>query len=154
MYQAKSALAGLLLEEQRVSATKVPSSNPNVGYQHSFLSNHGFSERRSRAESCLSGDQASDPVSDAKLTAKPPRGSDLPSLTTSSAGSGFPVIADWQTGRLIDQPWHGAEACHFLLLTQRHLYAGRYHEALQTALLLRNYTDVFDQIRIYSIIGK
>lgn len=56
--------------------------------------------------------------------------------------------------RLIDQPWRGAEAYHFLLLAQRQLYAGNTDRALRTAQLLRDYEDILDPRITYSLIGK
>lgn len=62
-------------------------------------------------------------------------------------------LNNYEVTRLIDQPWRGAEACHFLLLSQHQLYTGRYEQALRTALLLRDYEDIFDARKIHSIIG-
>lgn len=33
--------------------------------------------------------------------------------------------------RFFKNSWHGAEAYHFWLLSHRHLYAGRYEQAMQ-----------------------
>lgn len=60
----------------------------------------------------------------------------------------------YEITRLIDQPWRGAEACHYLMLSQNHLYSGLFEQALRTAILLRDYDDIFDARKIHSIIGE
>ena len=60
----------------------------------------------------------------------------------------------YEITRLIDQPWRGAEACHYLMLSQSQLYSGMFDRALRTALLLRDYDDLFDPKKIHSLIGK
>ncbi|CDS38237.1 WD repeat containing protein 35 [Echinococcus multilocularis] len=59
----------------------------------------------------------------------------------------------YEITRLIDQPWRGAEACHYLMLSQHHLYLGLFEQALRTAILLRDYDDIFDARKIHSIIA-
>ncbi|EUB57703.1 WD repeat-containing protein 35 [Echinococcus granulosus] len=59
----------------------------------------------------------------------------------------------YEITRLIDQPWRGAEACHYLMLSQHHLYFGLFEQALRTAILLRDYDDIFDARKIHSIIA-
>lgn len=54
---------------------------------------------------------------------------------------------------LVDQPWRGAEAYHFLMLSQNQLYAGLHEQALRTALLLRDYDDILQPAKVYSLIG-
>uniref|UniRef100_A0A0R3X0X1 WD_REPEATS_REGION domain-containing protein n=1 Tax=Hydatigena taeniaeformis TaxID=6205 RepID=A0A0R3X0X1_HYDTA len=65
----------------------------------------------------------------------------------------FQIPNSYEVTRLIDQPWRGAEACHYLMLSQRHLYSGLFEQALRTAILLRDYDDIFDPRKIHSIIG-
>ncbi|VDD82634.1 unnamed protein product [Mesocestoides corti] len=59
----------------------------------------------------------------------------------------------YEVTRLIDQPWRGAEACHYLMLSQKQLYSEMYEQALRTAILLRDYDDIFEPRRIHSIIA-
>lgn len=47
--------------------------------------------------------------------------------------------------RVLDQPWRGAEAYHYLLLAQKQLYEGYVDSAMKTALHLRDYDDLIDQ---------
>lgn len=49
---------------------------------------------------------------------------------------------DSSYARLLEHPWHGAEAFHYFLLAQRQLYAGAYNDALRTAVRLLEYDDV------------
>ncbi|XP_053316634.1 WD repeat-containing protein 35 isoform X1 [Spea bombifrons] len=55
--------------------------------------------------------------------------------------------------RMIDNPWRGAEAYHFFLLTQRKLYEGYVAVAMRTALYLRDYEDVIPAVEIYSLLA-
>lgn len=56
--------------------------------------------------------------------------------------------------RIIEKPWHGAEAYHFWLLAQRQLYSPKQLDAsMRTALRLREYDDVLDKIDVYSLIA-
>ena len=54
---------------------------------------------------------------------------------------------------LIEQIWHFAEAYHFILLSQRQLRAGLMHSAVLSSLRLRDYEDVLNVEKIYSIIA-
>ena len=53
----------------------------------------------------------------------------------------------------LDRAWHGAEAFHFLLVAQRHLYAGDASSALAAALRLTSYEDVLDPCDVYSLVA-
>jgi len=53
----------------------------------------------------------------------------------------------------LDSSWKGAEAYHFLLLSQRQLYAGYPAEAMRTALRLREYETVLPPAEIYALIA-
>ncbi|CAG5866211.1 unnamed protein product [Menidia menidia] len=55
--------------------------------------------------------------------------------------------------RIVDNAWRGAEAYHFFLLAQRHLYAGYMENAMRTALHLREYEDVIPAVEIYSLLA-
>jgi hypothetical protein len=55
--------------------------------------------------------------------------------------------------RLVDNAWRGAEAYHFLMLTQRQLYEGFVDAAMKTALNLREYEDMLNPEEIYSLLG-
>jgi WD repeat-containing protein 35 len=54
---------------------------------------------------------------------------------------------------LIEQIWHFAEAYHFMMLSQRQLREGSMHAALLTALRLRDFEDVLDVEKVYSLIA-
>ena len=54
---------------------------------------------------------------------------------------------------LIEQIWHFAEAYHYLLLAQRQLRAGLMHSAVLSSLRLRDYEDVLNVEKIYSLIA-
>jgi WD repeat-containing protein 35 len=56
--------------------------------------------------------------------------------------------------RLLDNAWRGAEAYHFLMLTQRQLRAGNIEAAFKTSMALMEYEDILNVKHIYSLIGK
>ena len=53
----------------------------------------------------------------------------------------------------LDSSWKGAEAYHYLLLSQRQLYSGMPVEAMRTALRLRDYEAVLPPAEIYALIA-
>ena len=55
--------------------------------------------------------------------------------------------------KTLDNPWRGAEAFHFYLMTQRQLYEGDYESALRTSLRLAEYENVLETKDIYSLIA-
>ncbi|RZF44312.1 hypothetical protein LSTR_LSTR006862 [Laodelphax striatellus] len=55
--------------------------------------------------------------------------------------------------KLIDAAWRGAEAYHFLMLSQRQLYEGHADAAMQTALYLKNYNDILNTEDIYCLLA-
>ena len=55
--------------------------------------------------------------------------------------------------RAIDNPWRGAEAYHFLILTNKQLYAAKFEAAMKTALNLRDYEEYIPSQDIYSIVA-
>ncbi|XP_039278851.1 WD repeat-containing protein 35 [Nilaparvata lugens] len=55
--------------------------------------------------------------------------------------------------KLIDAAWRGAEAYHFLMLSQRQLYEGHADAAMQTALYLKNYSDILNTEDIYCLLA-
>ena len=70
------------------------------------------------------------------------------------AGDGFGGGGGGGGGaRTFDSAWHGAKACHWLLLTQRLLYAGQVEDAMVVAQRLPLYEDVLDPRDIYSLIA-
>lgn len=54
---------------------------------------------------------------------------------------------------LTEQIWHFAEAYHYMLLAQRQLRAGLMHSAVLSSLRLRDYEDVLNVEKIYSLIA-
>ncbi|XP_046911602.2 intraflagellar transport protein Oseg4 isoform X2 [Dermatophagoides farinae] len=50
-------------------------------------------------------------------------------------------------------PWKGAEAYHFYLLTQRNLYRGKYQLAMNCALHLQDYEEYLTVQQIYSLLA-
>lgn len=54
---------------------------------------------------------------------------------------------------LIEQIWHYAEAYHYILLAQRQLRAGLMHSAVLSSLRLRDFEDVLNVEKIYSLIA-
>ena len=52
-----------------------------------------------------------------------------------------------------DLPWHGAEAYHFYMLSQRQLLGGDAYAAMTTALRLVEYGDVLGAAEIYSLVA-
>ncbi|CAG2104311.1 unnamed protein product [Medioppia subpectinata] len=54
---------------------------------------------------------------------------------------------------VLDEPWKGAEAYHFLILCQRQLYDGYFDSAMKTALHLRDFEDFIDAEEIYCLLG-
>jgi WD repeat-containing protein 35 len=55
--------------------------------------------------------------------------------------------------RTFDAAWHGAEACHWLLLAQRLLYAGAVDDAMVVAQRLQLFEDVLDPCDVYSVMA-
>ncbi|CAH8432453.1 unnamed protein product [Schistosoma rodhaini] len=55
--------------------------------------------------------------------------------------------------RLIDQPWRGAEAYHYIMLTIKQLYNGLFNYAFRTVQLLKDYGDILNPLIIYSLIA-
>ena len=56
--------------------------------------------------------------------------------------------------KILDNAWRGAEAYHFLMLTQRQLRAGNIDAAFKTSMALMEYEDILEPKHIYSLIGK
>lgn len=56
--------------------------------------------------------------------------------------------------KLLDNAWRGAEAYHFLMLTQRQLRAGNIEAAFKTSMSLMEYEDILEPKNIYSLIGN
>ncbi|XP_046383004.1 WD repeat-containing protein 35 [Ischnura elegans] len=54
---------------------------------------------------------------------------------------------------IMDYPWKGAEAYHYLMLAQRQLYEGDMESALKTSLLLKEYEDLLNVETVYSLIA-
>ncbi|XP_042220556.1 WD repeat-containing protein 35-like isoform X2 [Homarus americanus] len=54
---------------------------------------------------------------------------------------------------MLDNPWKGAEAYHFLLLAQRQLYEGYVDAAMKTCLHLREYDGLLDPEDIYALLA-
>ncbi|KAI8923680.1 hypothetical protein BC831DRAFT_436905 [Entophlyctis helioformis] len=55
--------------------------------------------------------------------------------------------------KFLDNAWRGAEAYHFYILAQRHLYSGNMTSAVITALHLREHEDILDAKLIYSLLA-
>lgn len=53
----------------------------------------------------------------------------------------------------LDDPWHGAEAYHFWILSQRQFMMKDYNAAMRTAIRLQEYEDVLDPKDIYSLLA-
>lgn len=72
-----------------------------------------------------------------------------------SGGNRATVIAQLtpEDAILIEQIWHYAEAYHFILLAQRQLRAGMMHSAVLSSIRLRDYEDVLNEEKIYSLIA-
>jgi RNA polymerase subunit RPABC4/transcription elongation factor Spt4 len=60
-----------------------------------------------------------------------------------------PEIYRWMR----DTPWRGAEAVHYLILTQSLIYKGIYEPATRTALYLRSYFDILGEELVHSMIA-
>ncbi|XP_034939935.1 WD repeat-containing protein 35 [Chelonus insularis] len=58
-----------------------------------------------------------------------------------------------EDARVIENAWRGAEAYHFLLLTNRQIYNKDTDAAMKTALRLREYEDILDPEDIYSLLA-
>jgi WD repeat-containing protein 35 len=84
---------------------------------------------------------------------------DAASATTYGASTvvGSTSVADAQGLRIaaqtLDRAWHGAEAYHFLLITQRHLYSGDCASAMAAALRLTEYEDVLNPRDVHALIA-
>ena len=73
--------------------------------------------------------------------------------TTALAGLLEDDIASSEDSQIVDNAWRGAEAYHFLILTQRQLYSGYVDAAMKTAMHLREYEDILDPVVIYSLLA-
>lgn len=64
------------------------------------------------------------------------------------------ITSDIQSAadKVLNNPWRGAEAWHFVLLAQKQLYRGEYPSALKTARRLVEYELELDLKKIYSIL--
>ncbi|CAG7816899.1 unnamed protein product [Allacma fusca] len=60
-----------------------------------------------------------------------------------------PQIYKWMR----DTPWRGAEAVHYLILTQSLIYKGIYEPATRTALYLRSYCDILGDELVHAMIA-
>lgn len=63
-------------------------------------------------------------------------------------------LSSQEMGRLIDQPWRGAEAYHYFMLAQSQIYKGLIDKSVRTVQLLKNYEDIINPMAIYSLMGK
>ncbi|OTF81489.1 hypothetical protein BLA29_000177 [Euroglyphus maynei] len=54
---------------------------------------------------------------------------------------------------IVTDPWKGAEAYHFYMLTQRNLYRRRYQQAMNCALHLQDYEEYLTVEQIYSLLA-
>ncbi len=81
---------------------------------------------------------------------------DAPSSSTITANTRSSALKmnTCELTRLVDQPWRGAEAIHFLMLAQNQLHSGLHEQALRTALLLRDYDDIVEPKKVYAVIGE
>lgn len=72
-----------------------------------------------------------------------------------TGGNRTTVLAQLSTedSILIEQIWHFAEAYHYILLAQRQLRSGLMHSAVLSSLRLRDYEDVLNVEKIYSLIA-
>ncbi|VDP77467.1 unnamed protein product [Echinostoma caproni] len=150
--QASSALAGLLLEEQE-RTMKHPTVDKDAigGAQSNGLSfdrknmDTFWEDKLVRAHRTVSRKLGSSDNKQNSVSAI--RNSDDAEDVIEQIGNSR------EFGRLIDQPWRGAEAYHFLLLAQKQLYSGALDHALRTAQLLRDYEDILDPRVTYSLIA-
>lgn len=55
--------------------------------------------------------------------------------------------------KIIDNAWRGAEAYHFYILAQRQLHDGYVDAAMRTTLHLRDFEDVIDPVKTYSLLA-
>ncbi|XP_046859399.1 WD repeat-containing protein 35-like isoform X2 [Xenia sp. Carnegie-2017] len=73
--------------------------------------------------------------------------------TTALAGLLEDDIASSEDSQIVDKAWRGAEAYHFLVLSQKQLYNGYIDAAMTTVMHLRDYEDILDPIIIYSLLA-
>ncbi|KAH8855133.1 WD repeat-containing protein 35 [Schistosoma japonicum] len=73
--------------------------------------------------------------------------------STKSLTSDVQLTKTSEISRLIDQPWRGAEAYHYLMLTEKQLYSGSINRAFRTAQLLKDYEDILNPLIIHSLIA-
>ncbi|OON21585.1 WD domain, G-beta repeat protein [Opisthorchis viverrini] len=147
--QASSTLAGLLLEERERTEHQVDQLTTNTETNKSI-----WNEALGRSRKPDAGDRPTD-NSSSSLERTPDKFSTGIGGRAQVSEAGTPFVNNRRAdiSRLIDQPWRGAEAYHFLSLAQRQLYAGSIDEALRTAQLLRDYEDILEPRTIYSLIA-
>lgn len=79
----------------------------------------------------------------------------LKTQATVTGGNRATVLAQLtpEDSILIEQIWHYGEAYHFILLAQRQLRGGLMHSSVLSSLRLRDYEDVLNVEKIYSLIA-
>lgn len=79
----------------------------------------------------------------------------LQTQASAAGGNRATVIAQLspEDSILIEKIWHYAEAYHFVLLAQRQLRAGLMHSSVLSSIRLRDYEDVLNVEKIYSLIA-
>ncbi|KAG5898787.1 hypothetical protein JTB14_010997 [Gonioctena quinquepunctata] len=62
---------------------------------------------------------------------------------------------DWHDSStlFVENAWKGAEAYHYYMLAQRHLYSGKLHDALCVAYKLQDYGDYIPELDIYVLLA-
>lgn len=58
-----------------------------------------------------------------------------------------------KTDTILEGAWRGAEAYHYLLLCQQHIYSGQVHNAMLTAYKLLEYAVFLSEDVIYSLLA-
>ncbi|VDQ05453.1 unnamed protein product [Trichobilharzia regenti] len=136
---ASSALAGLLLAEQEHTSLNYEDVNS--------LDTQGKKQNGSIFN------KESDILENSKITEGNRNKLSAEKGDTSGKTNLQLMTKSTEISRLIDQPWRGAEAYHYAMLAEKQLYTGSINRALRTAQLLKDYEDILDPCKIYSLIA-
>ncbi|CAH8834876.1 unnamed protein product [Trichobilharzia szidati] len=137
---ASSALAGLLLAEQEHTSLNYEDVN-HLDTQNNKKQNGSIFNKES------------DTLENSEIT-KGNRNKLSAEKGDNSGKTNIQLITkSTEINRLIDQPWRGAEAYHYAMLAEKQLYTGSINRAFRTAQLLKDYEDILDPCKIYSLIA-
>ncbi|CAH8435334.1 unnamed protein product [Heterobilharzia americana] len=143
--QASSAIAGLLLAEKEHTLL-----NYNDVNHLDTKANHKENKKGNESTVHKQSEILKNTTTDGKTNQLP---SQQLHNSTRNSNTDMHLARTSEIGRLIDQPWRGAKAYHYMMLAEKQLYAGSVNRAFRTAQLLKDYEDILNPYKIYSLIA-